>query len=59
LVKLIFETIMKAECDNYLTTNKDLNNKGNGYYTRLAQILNKYMELKVPRDRLSMFQPVF
>ena len=50
---------MKAECDNYLTTNKDLNNKGNGYYTRLAQILNKYMELKVPRDRLSMFQPVF
>lgn len=57
IVKLVFETIMNAERSEFLSESEG--NKANGYYQRLAQGINKYFKLNIPRDRLSMFKPVF
>lgn len=57
IVKLVFETIMNAERSEFLLTSEG--NKANGYYQRLAQGINKYFKLNIPRDRLSMFKPIF
>lgn len=57
ILKLVFETIMNAERNEYLLDSED--NKANGYYERLAKGINKYFKLSIPRDRLSMFKPVF
>ena len=53
IVKLVFERIMNAERGEFLSES------ANGYYQRLAQRINKYFKLNIPRDRLSMFKPVF
>ncbi len=57
IVKLVFETIMNAERSEFLSESEG--NKANGYYQRLAQGITKYFKLNIPRDRLSMFKPVF
>ena len=54
----MFETILKAERSCYLEHCEEPN-KANGFYTRIAKAMNKYFELKVPRDRLGLFKPVF
>jgi len=61
-VKLLFETIMNLERRIFL--NDSVNkvggqNKGNGYYNRLVRALNKYIQVQIPRDRLSLFKPEF
>lgn len=58
LVMTMFETILKSERDCFLATNRE-GNKANGYYTRMARAINKYFKLKVPRDRLGTFKPIF
>lgn len=58
VVKTVFETILKLERKEFLNTT-DKPNKGNGYYERLARSINQYFTLKVPRDRLGLFKPVF
>ncbi len=59
IVKVVFETIFKSERTEYLKIHKNTNNKGNGYYPRLLKSINHYFKLKIPRDRLSLFKPVF
>ena len=61
-VKLLFETIMKLERKIFLNdmANKTGEpNKGNGYYRRLVRALNRYVQVEIPRDRLSLFKPAF
>lgn len=58
VVKTVFETILKLERKEFLNTT-DKPNKGNGYYERLARSINQYFTLKVPRDRLGLFKPIF
>lgn len=64
-ISLTFETILKAEQSEFLGYNwgnkSDLSttNKRNGYRTSLVQGLNKVFRVKVPRDRLGLFKPVF
>ena len=59
IIKTVFETIMNLERNEYLRENKVPGNKGNGYYERLVRAVNDYIKLKVPRDRLALFKPVF
>ena len=59
IIQTVFETIMNLERKEFLNENKDHKNKGNGYYERLVRAVNNYIKLKVPRDRLSLFKPVF
>jgi putative transposase len=59
VVKTVFETILMSERTDFLCQNSNDLNKGNGYYPRLARCINQYFELKIPRDRLSLFKPVF
>lgn len=59
IVKSVYETLMKVERDIYLDSENNKDNKANGYYKRFAQAMTKYLEIKVPRDRLSNFKPVF
>lgn len=58
LVRTMFETILKAERTSFLY-NCEEQNKANGFYTRTARAINKYFQLKVPRDRIGLFKPVF
>ncbi|UFX82722.1 IS256 family transposase [Candidatus Absconditicoccus praedator] len=53
----ILEKIMKLEREEFL---KDSNkhNKGNGYYQRLAKLLNRKFTLSIPRDRDGLFKPL-
>ena len=53
----VFESILKHERDEFVSLQPE--NKGNGYYTRLAKSVNQYFRLQVPRDRLGLFKPVF
>jgi len=59
IIQTVFETIMNLERDEFLQNNKNQSNKGNGYYERLVRAVNNYIKLKVPRDRLALFKPVF
>jgi transposase-like protein len=59
VIKTVFETILNLEREEYLATENNENNKGNGYYSRMARSINQYFQLKIPRDRLSLFKPVF
>lgn len=58
VIKTVFETILNAERTEYLE-NCDEQNKANGYYKRMARSITKYFQLNVPRDRMSLFKPVF
>ena len=57
ILKIVFESILRCERKEFLAESDDPN-KANGYYTRLARGINKYFELDIPRDRLSLFKPV-
>ena len=57
ILKIVFESILRCERKEFLAES-DEPNKANGYYTRLARGINKYFELDIPRDRLSLFKPV-
>ena len=57
IIKIVFETILNIERSDFLETSE--NNKGNGYYPRLLKSVNNYFKLKIPRDRLGLFKPVF
>jgi putative transposase len=63
IIKIVFETILYAERDeflqNYVNKNSIQKNKGNGYYPRMLRAVNQYFALKIPRDRYSFFKPVF
>ena len=59
IFQTVFESILKAERNDFLKETSSLGNKGNGYYPRMARSINNYFKLNVPRDRLSLFQPVF
>jgi putative transposase len=62
-IGITFETILKAEQSEYLgyiwgDKPKD-DNKRNGYRSNLVRGLNRAFRIKVPRDRLGTFKPVF
>mgnify|MGYP001549183787 CR=1 FL=1 len=59
IVKTVFEAILYSEREVFLENYTIKPNKANGYYERLARSINQYFKLKVPRDRLSLFKPVF
>lgn len=58
VIKTVFESILQHERLEFLQNNEN-KNKGNGFYERLAKGINSYFKLKVPRDRLGFFKPVF
>jgi transposase-like protein len=59
ILKTVFETILKLERSNFLKEQNGPKNKGNGFYSRLARGITNFFKLKVPRDRLGLFKPVF
>jgi transposase-like protein len=59
ILKTVFETILKLERSNFLKEQNRPKNKGNGFYSRLARGITNFFKLKVPRDRLGLFKPVF
>jgi len=63
IVKTFFETILKLERSQYLESYNEnaesFTNKANGYYERFIKCINQYLKLKIPRDRLGLFKPVF
>lgn len=59
IIQIVFESILKAERKEFLKENSTAGNKANGYYVRTARAISEYFRLRVPRDRLSFFQPVF
>jgi putative transposase len=59
ILRVVFEYLMKLERDVYLEEEGDFNNKANGYYSRMAKFITNYFKIKVPRDRLGSFRPVF
>jgi len=54
ILKTVIESIMKAERTAYLSESE--NNKGNGYYERIVKYLEKYLRIKIPRDRNAEFK---
>ncbi len=56
VLEMTLNSLMHSERNNYLI-NKT-NNKGNGYRRAFAVGMGKQIELKIPRDRLGMFQPM-
>lgn len=58
ILKTVMEAILKAERGEFLLSSEE-KNKGNGFYERLVRGVNQYFKLNVPRDRLSLFKPVF
>ena len=52
-------TIMNLEREEFLKVDTSFSNKANGYYPRMVRVVNHYFCLKIPRDRLSLFKPVF
>jgi transposase-like protein len=58
LVITMFETILKCERQVFLNESP-IWNKANGYYERMAKALTKYFTLRIPRDRLGLFKPIF
>lgn len=59
IMKLVFETIMKLERTEFLKNSEVRKNKSNGFYSRMARSITNYFRLKIPRDRLGLFTPVF
>lgn len=57
IIKNVFESILFSERADFLKNSTG--NKGNGTYERLARCINKYFKLKIPRDRMGLFKPVF
>ena len=56
VLEMTLNSLMYCERENYL--NDNLRNKGNGYRKGFAVGMGKQIELRIPRDRLGIFQPV-
>ena len=56
VLEMTLNALMHSERTNYLEQSSK--NKGNGYRKALAVGLGKQIELKIPRDRLGLFQPM-
>ena len=56
VLEMTLNSLMHSERKNYLE-NCELN-KGNGYRKAFAVGMGKQIELRIPRDRLGMFQPM-
>jgi transposase-like protein len=56
MLEMTLNGLMLSERKAYLSG--DDKNKGNGYRRSLAIGMGKQIELKIPRDRLGMFQPM-
>jgi len=59
ILEIVFNTLMKGERALYLKESTDSDNKANGYYSRMARTMTDYFKVKVPRDRLGLFRPIF
>jgi transposase-like protein len=55
-LEMILNGLMHSERSIYLENASS--NKGNGYRKSFAVGMGKQIELKIPRDRLEMFQPM-
>jgi putative transposase len=58
IMRIVYEGVMKAERTAFLSEAEG-GNKANGYYCRVVKSTNKYVRMAIPRDRYSMFKPVF
>ena len=56
VLEMTLNSLMHCERTNYLENTE--NNKGNGYRKAFAVGMGKQIELRIPRDRLGMFQPM-
>ena len=56
VLEMTLNGLMHSERNIYLEN--QVNNKGNGYRKAFAVGMGKQIELKIPRDRLGMFQPM-
>jgi len=56
VLEMTLNGLMHSERSNYLEGTKT--NKGNGYRKAFALGMGKQIELRIPRDRLGMFQPM-
>jgi len=56
VLEMTLNALMHSERANYLEQSSQ--NKGNGYRKAFAVGLGKQIELKIPRDRLGLFQPM-
>ena len=56
VLEMTLNGLMHSERNTYLENQS--NNKGNGYRKAFAVGMGKQIELKIPRDRLGMFQPM-
>ena len=56
VLEMTLNAMMHSERTSYL--GRSPQNKGNGYRKAFAVGLGKQIELKIPRDRLGLFQPV-
>ena len=58
VMKIVFETIMKLERSEFLK-DSEVKNKANGFYSRMARSITDHFRLRIPRDRLGLFTPIF
>jgi len=56
VLEMTLNSLMYSERTNYLQNTSK--NKGNGYRKAFAVGMGKQIELRIPRDRLGMFQPM-
>jgi len=56
VLEMTLNSLMYCEREQYLKS--DQSNKGNGYRKGFAVGMGKQIELRIPRDRLGMFQPM-
>lgn len=56
ILEMTLNSLMYAEPEQYLKEN--YSNKGNGYRKAFGFGMGKQIELRIPRDRLGMFQPM-
>lgn len=56
VLEMTLNSLMYAEREQYLKDSSS--NKGNGYRKAFAVGMGKQIELRIPRDRLGMFQPM-
>lgn len=56
VLEMTLNSLMYAEREQYLKESSL--NKGNGYRKAFAVGMGKQIELRIPRDRLGMFQPM-
>lgn len=56
VLEMTLNALMHSERSNYLK--QSTQNKGNGFRKAFAVGLGKQIELKIPRDRLGLFQPM-